>query len=196
MTPLEIAANAVTTLSIALAARNHVHTWTTGVVGCLLFGVVFIENQLYADATLQLFFLVTSVMGWWQWRKPVQAGAAERPITRAPPRTIVWMAIGAVAVTLAYGGLLHRFTNAYMPYVDAAVLGLSVVAQCLLMQRRLETWPTWLMVNTLSVPLFASRGLWLTAVLYAAYWFNAWYGWWRWQRERVKAVVPAAAVVS
>jgi nicotinamide mononucleotide transporter len=202
VTPLEIAANAVTTLSIVLAARNHAHTWTTGVVGCLLFGVVFIENQLYADATLQVFFLVTSVMGWWQWRRPVQAavadvaGAAERPITRAAPATIVWMALGAVAVTLAYGGLLHRFTDAYMPYVDAAVLGLSVVAQCLLMQRRLETWPTWLMVNTLSVPLFASRGLWLTAVLYAAYWFNAWYGWWRWHRERVQVVASAVAVTS
>jgi len=57
------------------------------------------------------------------------------------------------------------------------------VAQCLLMQRKLATWPWWLAVNTVSVPLFASRGLWLTAVLYAAYWCNAWHGWWHWRRE-------------
>jgi nicotinamide mononucleotide transporter len=80
---------------------------------------------------------------------------------------------------------LHRYTAAYLPYVDSAVLGLSVVAQCLLMLRKLETWPWWLAVNTLSVPLFASRGLWLTAALYTAYWFNAGYGWWRWRREVV-----------
>ena len=45
----------------------------------------------------------------------------------------------------------------------------------------------WLAVNTISVALFASRGLTLTATLYAAYWINAWYGWWRWHRDRAQA---------
>ena len=190
MTPLEIAANLVTTLSIWLAARNSRHTWSTGIVGCVLFGVQFFRSQLYADATLQLFFLVTSAIGWWQWR---HAGGvvAERPVTRASPRTLALMSLVAALVTVGYGALLHRFTDAYMPYVDAAVLALSVVAQCLLMQRRLQNWAFWLAVNTLSVPLFASRGLVLTAVLYAAYWFNAWYGLWRWRRA---CATPAPAV--
>jgi nicotinamide mononucleotide transporter len=48
------------------------------------------------------------------------------------------------------------------------------------MTRRLETWAFWLLVNTLSVPLFWQRELHLTAVLYAAYWLNAWWGGWRW----------------
>ena len=195
MTALEIAANAVTTLSIWLAARNSRHTWSTGIVGCVLFGVQFFRTQLYADATLQAFFLATSVAGWWQWR---HAGAgparAERPVTRARLRTLAWMALAAALVTLGYGALLHRFTDAYMPYVDAAVLALSVVAQCLLMQRQLENWFFWIAVNTLSVPLFASRGLTLTAVLYAAYWFNAWYGLWRWRGQlRAPALAPTSA---
>ena len=45
MTPLEIAANVVTTLSIWLAARNSRHTWSTGIVGCVLFGVQFFRSQ-------------------------------------------------------------------------------------------------------------------------------------------------------
>ncbi|HEY4069075.1 MAG TPA: nicotinamide riboside transporter PnuC [Burkholderiaceae bacterium] len=196
MTPLEIAANAVTTVSVLLAARNHVQTWSTGIIGCVLFVLVFFEARLYADATLQLFFIATSVIGWWHWHwhRPASAGRerGERPVTRVRPRSLAWMALAAAVVTLAYGGLLHRFTDAYMPYIDAAVLALSVVAQCLLMLRKLETWPGWLFVNTLSVPLFASRGLWLTAALYAAYWFNAWYGWARW-RGGTRAAVQAAA---
>ena len=94
------------------------------------------------------------------------------------------MVLAAAAVTLGYGALLHHFTDAYAPYVDSAVLALSVAAQFLLMQRQIETWAFWIVVNTLSVPLYASRGLHLTAVLYAAYWFNAWYGLWRWHREQ------------
>jgi nicotinamide mononucleotide transporter len=186
MSPLEIAANAVITLSIWLAARNSVHTWSTGVLGCALFGVLFFQAKLYADATLQLFFIVTSAIGWFQWRQPAGREAnAARPITRTAPGTLLWMAGAGLFVTFAYGGLLYRFTDAYLPYIDAAVLALSVIAQCLLMQRKLETWPVWLTVNSLSVPLFFSRGLLLTAALYTAYWLNAWYGWWRWRREQL-----------
>jgi nicotinamide mononucleotide transporter len=182
---LEIAANAVMALSIWLAARNSVHTWSTGIVGCLLFALVFLRSQLYADATLQLFFIATSLIGWWHWlHSDSPRNSGERPVTKARPTAVFTWVFAAVAVTMAYGWLLHRFTNAYMPYVDSAVLTLSVVAQCLLMQRKLETWPFWIAVNTISVYLFFSRGLWITGALYAAYWLNAWYGWWQWRQQR------------
>ena len=181
MFALEIVANAVIALSIWLAARNSAHTWTVGILGCILFGMLFFNSQLYADASLQIFFVATSVIGWVQWRRRTADGVL--PITRASPPVLAWMAAAALAVTGLYGWLLHRFTDAYLPFVDAAVLSLSVVAQCLLMQRKLETWPWWLAVNTVAVPLFASRGLWVTAGLYAVFWCNAWYGWWRWRQQ-------------
>ncbi|MHB8474618.1 MAG: nicotinamide riboside transporter PnuC [Gammaproteobacteria bacterium] len=188
MTVLEIAANAVMALSIGLAARNSVHTWLTGLLGCLLFAIVFVRNELYADATLQLFFIATSLVGWWQWHHPMPlTQAAQRPVTNARPQTLSWMTLAAIAVTLLYGWMLHQFTDAYLPYIDSAVMALSVIAQCLLMQRKVETWLFWLAVNTISVTLFASRGLTLTSALYAAYWMNAWYGWLRWHRDRVQA---------
>lgn len=170
-----------TTVSIALAARNSVHTWWSGIVGCLLFAWVYTAAKLYADATLQLFFLVTSVIGWQQWRQRSGGATTERPVTRAPPAHLLGLAMLAVAVTAGYGALLHRLTDAYMPYWDAAILGLSVMAQCLLMQRRVDTWPVWLLVNSLSVPLFWQRELHLTATLYVAYWLNACHGWWHWR---------------
>jgi nicotinamide mononucleotide transporter len=181
---LEPVANVVMAISIWLAARNSVHTWSTGIAGCALFCLVFARNQLYADATLQLFFIATSLIGWWHWRHPaVPVQSNERRITKAKPRTLAWMTVAAIIVTLTYGSLLYRFTNAYLPYVDSCVLALSVIAQCLLMQRKMETWPFWLAVNTISVALFFSRGLVVTAALYSAYWANAWYGWWRWRKE-------------
>jgi nicotinamide mononucleotide transporter len=181
----EITANAIMTLSIWLAARNSAYTWPTGVAGCAFFSLVFLRNQLYADATLQIFVIATSFIGWWQWLHPASPTITrERPVTAAKPQTIAWMVLAAVGVTASYGWLLHRFTDAYLPYTDSAVLALSIMAQCLLMQRKIETWPVWLAVNSLSVALFASRGLLLTAALYGAYWINAWYGWWRWRQER------------
>lgn len=185
MTWLEIAANAVITVSILLAARNSVHTWWTGVVGCCLFGVLFWQVQLYAEVLLQVFFVATSLYGWWHWTHGLAGHAV--PVRRIAMRALLGLGIAAALATLTYGVLLHRFTDAYAPFADSAVLAFSVLAQLLLMRRRIETWPVWLVVNTIAVPLYASRGLELTAILYTAYWLNAWRGWWLWRRALAAA---------
>ena len=169
--PVEVGANAFNTLAIFLAGRNNVHTWWTGICGCLLFGWVFYEAKLYADVTLQVFFLVTSVQGYRHWH--AAGGAQELPITRTPPLTLARLVLGGVLVVAGYGLLLHRFTDAYAPFLDSAILAFSVLGQLLLMQRRVESWYCWLLVNSLAVPVYWLRGLQLTSLLYAAYWLNA-----------------------
>ena len=67
------------------------------------------------------------------------------------------------------------------------MLTFSVTAQLLLMKRRIETWWFWLIVNTIAVPLYASRELMLTSMVYVGFWINACYGLWRWHRELSKA---------
>ena len=178
---LEIFANGITTVSIFLAGRNSVHTWWTGIIGCILFACLFAQTQLYADVVLQVFFVATSAIGWWQWLK----GQAGHPlaISRVRLFMLMWMVPLGIIATLVYGGLLHAWTNAYAPFIDSAVLVFSVIAQLLLMQRRLETWMFWLLVNSIAIPLYASRGLHLTAVLYSAYWVNAIVAWFSWRRQ-------------
>ena len=179
---LEITANLVNLASIALATRNSVHTWWTGIIGCMLFGALFASSRLYADVTLQLFFIATSLVGWWQWRHH-RGKIEERPITRTAPREFaITLPLGALAA-LGYGWLLHRFTDAYAPFLDSLVLALSVAAQLLLMRRKLENWLFWFATNSLAVPLFASRDLWLTAFFYTLFWLNAPLGFFRWRRE-------------
>jgi len=180
MGPLEIAANLVTTVSILLAGRNSVHTWWTGIASSLLFATLFYQNKLYADVVLQAFFVVTSGIGWWQWIKGNHGQAV--PISHANFRKLVWTVPVGLAATVGYGALLHYFTDAYAPFFDSAVLVFSVIAQLLLMQRRIENWAFWLIVNSIAVPLYASRELNLTALLYAAYWINAVVSWWWWRR--------------
>jgi nicotinamide mononucleotide transporter len=178
MSALELSANLLVAVSIVLAARNSVHTWWTGIIGCALFAGLFWKNQLYADVLLQVFFVAASVVGWWNWHG--SASHAPLPIRRTSLGSLAWMLLAALVAGAAYGTVLHRFTDAYAPFVDSAVLCLSVLAQLLLMRRRIETWPVWVLVNTVAVPLYASRGLTLTSTLYAVYWVNAWVAWRHW----------------
>jgi nicotinamide mononucleotide transporter len=183
--PLEIAANLFTALAIVLAGRNSVHTWWTGIIGCTLFGVLFSQNRLYADVALQVFFVLTSFYGWWTWLRG--AHGKPLPITHAGRRSLLATTMAGIAGTAAYGALLHFHTDAFAPFPDSTVLVFSIIAQVLMMQRRVENWGFWLLVNTIAVPLYASRGLYLTAVLYAGFWVNAVVSWRNWRRLALQA---------
>ena len=62
-----------------------------------------------------------------------------------------------------------RFTDAAAPYADATVAGMSVAAQILQSRRRVESWVLWIAVDGLAIGLFLSRGLIVTAGLYAIF---------------------------
>ena len=180
---LEIAANVMVAGSILLAGRNNVHTWWMGIVGCALFALVFEHNHLYADMVLQFFFIAISVIGWWQWLRGDHG--APLPIARVRARAWVWLVPVAVIGTFGYGWMLHRLTDAYAPFVDSGVLVLSVIAQFLMMRRKLESWWVWLLVDSIAVPLYYSRGLHLTSILYVGFWINALVAYRHWRKLMV-----------
>ena len=111
---LEISANVMTTVAILLAGRNSIHTWWTGIVGCLLFCFLFYQSLLYADVVLQMFFIVTSMVGWWGWRRGHQGQSL--PISHIDLRKSLWLVPFGLLATGAYGLLLHYFTDAYAPF--------------------------------------------------------------------------------
>jgi nicotinamide mononucleotide transporter len=181
MQSLEIAATIFTLICVILSVKRSLWQFPSGVVGTALFFFVVWEQRLYANAALQVFFLGVQFYGWWYWMRG-DKGA------RPPIRSTNWQVVLALClIGLALAGLgawaLETFTDASMPLYDAAVFGLSVVAQFLLGRKRIETWPMWVVVNVLSVWLYASQGLWLFTALYVFFFFNAFWGWWEWRQE-------------
>ena len=206
MSALELAANVFNLLSVWFSARNNVHTWWSGIVGCALYGILFLDVKLYADVTLQAFFIGSCVIGWWNWKRgrpgqamesgasePLAAATVELPITRVSLAIFAGLATGAILAATSYGWLLHALTDAASPFIDSTVLALSILAQFLMVARKVETWPVWFVVDCIAVPLYASKGLWLTAAVYAFFLVLVVMGWVRWSRlvTRGTGIVPA-----
>lgn len=167
-----------TVVCIFLAGRNNIHTWWTGIVACIAYGYVFYGAKLYADALLQVFFIGTSILGWVLWSK--RTDQTERPITSTDQGVIALITALAVLVTIGYSELLKAYTDAAAPLFDSAVLICSIIGQILLMRRNIQTWPVWILVNIISVPLYYSRELYLSAALYAVFLVHAIYAWHKW----------------
>ncbi|HEX9951380.1 MAG TPA: nicotinamide riboside transporter PnuC [Rubricoccaceae bacterium] len=166
MTPLELFANAFNLASVALARRNSVHTWWTGIVGVSLYGVLFFGERLYADTVLQGFFFASCVAGWWQWQRG-GAGATELPVTTLTMGGRVAVVAGVAAASVSAGWMFATYTDAALPFADSFVLGGSVVAQLLLVRRKLDSWAVWIAVDVVAVVVYAVKELYLTAAVYA-----------------------------
>jgi nicotinamide mononucleotide transporter len=192
MQPLEITATVFTLICVILSVKRSLWQFPFGVVGTTLFFFVVWGQQLYANAALQVFFLAVQFYGWWYWMRGDRG--ARPPIRSADPRVVIALCAGALVLAAVAAFALGELTDASMPLPDAAVFGLSVVAQILLGRKRVTTWPVWVVVNVLSVWLYASQGLWLFAGLYVFFFFNAFWGWWEWRRAmRAEATIQAAA---
>lgn len=183
---LEIAANAFLLIGVLLAARNHWSTWPFGIIGCVLFELLFFQSKLYANVTLQGFFVITNFIGWWMWATRDEKQEV-RVVSNVSWVRVILVYLPFAAVTaLAYGVFLAKTTDAAVPVIDSGMLTLSIIAQFLLMARKIETWIFWILVNIVGIYLFTTQGLYITAGVYVLFLINAVYGIVNWRKEMRK----------
>src|SRR4051794_41481393 len=93
----EIVGNAFGLSSALFGLRRSVWAWPVGIVGNVLLLTVFLGQAvgndqgtpLYGQASRQVFFVITSLYGWWRWRRNRHGGTAPAvgaPRASAPPR--------------------------------------------------------------------------------------------------------------
>ena len=188
VTWLEVVAFVLALATVALNIRVDPRAWPLAIASSLLYVGLFWKSLLYGDAALQIFFAVVALWGWWQWLYGKQSDGRPLTVHRLTPQGR-WLTVIAVGVTWPATGLfLRHWTDTDVPWWDAFPTAASVVGQFLLGRKYLENWPMWIVVDVVSVALFAYKGLWLTVLLYAVFIAMAFAGWRAWQR-----LLPRAA---
>lgn len=165
-----------------LVVREHLWNWPVGLANNIFFFVLFLQSRLYADMWLQVVYFALGVYGWIHWR----FGGAQRS-TLSITRTLRFEWIGlALFIPLATYGFRELLIAAQgaAPFWDALSTALSLAAQYLLCQKRLENWFFWIVADIIYIPLYFSRGLPLTGVLYAVLLAMCVIGLRQWSRSR------------
>lgn len=193
MTAIEGVAFVLGVANVLLLVRRSMWNYPFGIVMVLLYAVIFHDAKLYSDALLQIFFLVVQIYGWLHWRR-VNLEAGEIRVERLSGRARVLIVAACAAAILGWGALMHSQTDASYHFWDASVAILSVAAQILLARRYVENWLLWILVDLLSIGLYAAKGLWLTMVLYVIFLGLASWGLVQWRRAM--AASPAAGAAA
>jgi nicotinamide mononucleotide transporter len=152
---------------VYLVVREHIWNFPLGIANNVAFFVLFYSSRLYGDAWLQVVYLGLAVHGWRCW---LHGGEDRTPrkIGHAPPRLLATLAV-LVALGTAGMTLGLRAVGGAAPVLDAFTTVLSLAAQWLLNRKAIENWYVWITADVLYIYLYVSRGLHLTAVLYAVF---------------------------
>ncbi|WKV15556.1 nicotinamide riboside transporter PnuC [Janibacter limosus] len=187
-----------------------------GIVGNAILFFVYIgvtmgvddKAPLFGQSARQIFFIITSLYGWWRWRQVRQAnhsGQAHaitpRWATRAERAGLaVTMVIGIVVVQQVFAMLGAGWpAPRWYFWADAWIFMGSLLATYAMARGWNEFWLIWIGVDLVGVPLLWHSDYLPTAVLYAIYAGFVLYGFFVWLRasrtERPDGE-PAAGALS
>ena len=182
---LEIVAFILALAMVGFNIRELQWGWPLAIISSLLYFALFWQSKLYGDASLQIFFALIALWGWWQWLRGGRGGGAGLHVARLTRSGLFWTISVSALLWPVTGYFLKRYTDTDVPWWDAFPTALSVVGQFLLGRKYIENWLMWIVVNVVSVALFAYKGLWLTVILYTLFIALSVVGWRAWQRRLV-----------
>ncbi len=182
ITWIEIIAFVLSLAMVVCNMRVNPIAWPLAIVASLLYGVLFFESRLYGEAGLQVFFVVIAFWGWWQWLRGHADDGRALQVRWLSARGRWRLLVGVLGAWPLLGAFLARFTDTDVPWWDACPTAGSVAGQWLLGRKYVENWLAWLAVNSVSVGVFAYKGLWLTVLLYTLFMVLSVAGYRAWRR--------------
>ena len=183
--PLELCAAFFGVLSVWYSRKNNILVYPTGIISVLIYVYICFEYKLYADAGLNVYYFIMSIIGWVNWSK-MHASHYVFPISRCNSQEWLKGAIVFFVTLISLVLLLHHFTDSETVIADALVSAAAASAMWWMATRKVESWIAWTFSNIVAIPLFFHKGLYFTVVQYIIFLILAIWGYFTWQKEIIK----------
>jgi nicotinamide mononucleotide transporter len=167
---------------VILAAKENIYAWHAAFISVSIYIYLCLNADLYAETFLQFFYLIMAIAGWYQWKFKKDKQGAYLKIKRIPLKTHLLNVLISSIITVITGLFLSNYTQAALPFTDAFTTVFSLYATWMVAKKVLENWLYWIVIDLVSVFLYASRELYLTGLLYFVFTLLAIFGYLKWKK--------------
>lgn len=176
---------------VYLVVKKNILNWPIGIVGVVLFGILFYQLQLYADLFEQIYYFFTGFIGWYAWTKSKPDDEITISIKRNSTTQNSLLAVGILFLTIPGVWIMSNIhiwlpalfpTPASLPILDVWTTIMSLVAQLLLVKKRIENWVLWIIVDIIAIGLYWHKGVPVVAILYSVFLILAISGFISWKK--------------
>jgi nicotinamide mononucleotide transporter len=164
----EVAAVVLAIAYLVLAIRENIACWIAAIFSTSIYIVLMYRVGLYMESALQLFYIAMAFYGWHSWRKGEDSSHQLR-VSSWPLSRHVLPVLLILSATLLSGVVLDTYTDAALPFLDSFTTWGAIVTTWMVARKILQNWHYWFIIDSISVYLYVSRGLYLTALLFMLY---------------------------
>lgn len=186
---IELVAALFGVLSVWYARKENILVFPLGIINVIIYIYICFVARLYANAGINMVYLASNIYGWYMWSRSNEQ-RQKLQINRNSRRQniISWVAVAFIYATVF---LLLRWVNredmsylhSYLPWIDAFNTSFFLVATILMAVKKLENWQFWIIGNIVSIPIYASQGLYFTSIQYSIFLLLALLGWREWKAK-------------
>ena len=196
LTSLEAVAVLTSYWSTYLCVVQDRTNYFFGFISTILYSILFYNYGLYGSMLVNIYLPFALVYGYIRWG----ANGNPRPVTLTSTKTWIVVYIPITIISAALIAFAFGFFNIPAPPTsDIAILVLTILAQWLLDNKKLETWLAWALVNVSALYTYGSQGLWLVVFQYLLFLANTVYGYTEWNKSRKawqsKRIIECATVL-
>jgi nicotinamide mononucleotide transporter len=187
---IEIAGTLFAFIYLYFSINEKIWLWPTGFIASFFYLAVFFNSRLYADMGLQLYYLVVSVFGWYNWLGKRRNSVLETHLPTSSLSLLEWIPLLSTIVILnitlylALASLpeMIGLPPSDMPALDAFTTAASIVATWMLARKILENWLIWIIVDAVSFGMYLYKELYVTSFLFIIYTVMAVIGYFHWKK--------------
>ncbi len=176
-------------LCVVLVAKGNIWNYFWGIINVSLYAFICYQANYAGDFILNAFFyLPMNVIGLLMWKRHYDNG---HDIVQTRSFNLINWIVTIVIITLAtllftkgmpvVNAVLGMDANP-LPLVDAFTTVASITAMILMVLRYTEQWVIWIVVNILSIVMWAKLGDSAMIIMFLAYEINSIYGYINWRK--------------
>lgn len=168
--------------SVIFSRMENILVYPVGMVNTSIFIYLYITHGLYADALVNFYYTVMSIIGWNMWARK-RGGQPVLIITKSDTKD--WLSafsfFGIFFVILFFA--LENFTDSTVPEADAFTAAAAFTAMWLMNKKKLESWIWWIITNLVSIPLNFYKHLVFASFQYVVFLILAIMGYITWKNK-------------
>jgi nicotinamide mononucleotide transporter len=153
-------------LSVYFAKKENILVYPTGIICTILSVYIMYNAKYYADMSINIYYSIMSIYGWFQWKKITNSEVLS--ISRTSEREkiiglVLFLITGLICV------LIYTFFDYKLQlnnYLDVFTTSLFFTAMWYMARKKIENWTLWIVGNTFAVYIFFDRQLYIIAIQY------------------------------
>jgi nicotinamide mononucleotide transporter len=153
-------------LSVYFAKKENVLVYPTGIICTILSVYIMFNAKYYADMSINIYYSIMSVYGWFQWKKITNGEVLSISRTNMKEKIIGIILFLITAIICIYIYKFFDYKLQLNNYLDIFTTSLFFTAMCYMAKKKIENWTLWIVGNTFAVYIFFDRQLYIIAIQY------------------------------